>query len=262
MENRIYLFGVDPSFTNFGVSLYDPKTKTILKMKTGEFLPMVNWIGQNIKLKTIIAVVENPDMDKNIFGMWGMVKSEIDNAIRYAIWRAVKFGMPQKWASRILLGVGVTKKSCTTLSTETNLASAQQAFGIAMKRARSVGENSAAAKLIIKMLADKNVPIIQISPSKRDRFDRIQKKFPKVAVKLASLKMPTKTSAQAFNGWTGWTERSNEHNRDAGTLVYNKTMLWARAKLLENGYFEDKPDSYPAIHNDNFKLVDRKKAVE
>jgi len=265
---RKYSIGVDPSFINMGVSIYHLEKKKILLQKTGDFNTMVNWIGRSVDLRECYGIVENPDKDSNIFGMFAMVKDEIEQVMRYQLWRAVKMGLPSKWVSRILTSVKVSKKNASVSSVEKSLFDVQKKFGIAMKIASSVGENRAAAKLIIKMLSEHKVPIVEIAPSKRDRVDRVREKLKKKHGKFAadgldikSLTMPTKSTAEDFRFLTGYTERTNEHNRDAGTLVWGKNANWIEMKLKEQGYYETlkTPSSYPKQTNYNEYVLDRKK---
>jgi len=45
------------------------------------------------------------------------------------------------------------------------------------------------------------------------------------------LTMPTKTNAKQFETITGYKGQSNEHTRDAATLVFNKTAKWAETMI-------------------------------
>lgn len=93
--------------------------------------------------------------------------------------------------------------------------------------AQKAGENQALAKVIIKLLKAKDIPHIEVSPSARDRADKkvAGQKIVRKPKDFSLLRMPTKiNSGQDFNDWTGYTGRTNEHSRDAATLVYQMTL--------------------------------------
>lgn len=269
MDKRKYLLGIDPSFKNFGASIYSLETKKIIALKTDGYTEMVTWIGKNVKLSECYAVIEAPHLDSNIFGMYAMVKAEIEDVMRYQLWRASKMGLPKNWVSKILLGSGVTKSKCNTSTYEKKMSDIQSKFGIAMRVARSVGENSAAGKLIIKQLSEAGVPCVEIAPSKRDSIANIKKKLQsKIGIKGANMqliklnqfKMPTKSTAAEFKEWTSYEGSTNEHNRDAATLIFGKTAKWVEMKLHEQGYYQTltTPKSYPKQSNNAEYVIDRK----
>ncbi len=93
----------------------------------------------------------------------------------------------------------------------------------AMKQAQNIGESKAAAKVLIKIFESQGIPVVRIAPSDRNRADKknVNDK------NLFMLKMPTKTNAKQFQLLTSYTGRSNEHNRDAGTLIAGRNPKWA-----------------------------------
>jgi len=89
----------------------------------------------------------------------------------------------------------------------------------ALKYAQRVGKSKAACDLILKWLQEKNIKTVKINPSQRDRADG-NKNF-------MLCRYPTKTNKEQFHVLTGYTARSNEHERDAAMLVFGKTSKWA-----------------------------------
>lgn len=233
---RDVLVGIDPSFTNMGVAVYIPETKQ-LNMKTGDFQSMVKWLNKTVKLNRCILIVENPALVSNVFSMWGMMKSEVEAYGKYEAWKAKKsLGMPGT-------------KSIQEL---------QSVFARSMKYAQNVGENKAAAKYFLNLI-DGLAPIAEISPSQRDRYDKMKKKLGKNAnIDLNTLRFPTKTTQTVFNEWSGHEGRSSEHARDAATLVFGRSIRWALALAKPS----KKPKSYPSGRNDNFFLVNHEKNEE
>lgn len=129
-----------------------------------------------------------------------------------------------------------------------------------MNYAQKVGENKAAAKLMIKLLSAKDVPIVEISPSERRRADKILQKAGKAKVDWKSVPMPTKLKAGPFNELTGYDGSSSEHSRDAITMAYDKGVSWIKRRL-EKQYIKA-PASYPRSNNDAQYIVKRDEKKE
>ena len=192
---RKYLLGIDPSFLDCGLCLYDPETDK-MQLFTGDLLKAVAWIGANARLSEVIAVLENPNLNQTLFGGWGVMKAEI-----------LKFRANQG-------GMG----EC------------QAVFGRLAKMAQGVGKCCAAADLLKSLLGEKKVPVVEIRPSDRHRADRPPRNGSQpLAVGL--LAMPTKTSAYQFEVITGYKGRSSGHSRDAATLVWGKSLTWAEGMI-------------------------------
>lgn len=199
MIERKKLVGIDPSFYNMGVCIYDTEKKTV-QMFTGDFFEAVSFINRTVKLSEVWAVVENPALDGAVFGAFQPVKGEILKVINEA--------------------------SVSNLRKRNSMADVERVFSIAAKHAQNVGECKAAAKLIISMFKKRQVPVIEIAPSKRDRADK-----PKRGLRMLS--MPTKTNARQFSELTGYGGTSSEHSRDAGTLVIGRTIAWAEMMSMK-----------------------------
>lgn len=233
---RDILVGIDPSFTNMGVAVYKPETKE-LNLKTGDYRSMITWLNKTVKLNRCYLIVENPALESNVFSMWGVMKKEVEELARYESWKA--------------------KKSMNMPGTK-SIQEVQSVFARSMKYAQNVGENKAAAKYFLNTV-DGLAPIAEISPRERDRYDRMKKKLGKNAnINLDTLRFPTKTNQTVFNEWTGYKGRNSEHARDAATLVFNRTISWAKTLTRPR----KKPKSYPSGRNDNFFLVDKENYQE
>jgi len=225
MQNKKILLGFDPSFETMGVAIKNPSKKIHkYKLFSGDLFQCLEWLGQNVKMKDVVAVVENPALDSAVFGAWEQIH------------KAIKTGR-----------IGLIKYE----------------FNMIISRAQKVGENKAAAKVLIKMLAEKNVPIIQIAPSARQKAYSKDKATGKVTLKNAELlRMPTKTTKEQFAKLTGVTqyEGNTEHSRDAATLLHGKTLKWCelQLRLQEKPKERKKPKSMPSDRNFNFHLVKRK----
>lgn len=228
MKQYRYLIGCDPSYQNFGVCIYDTQEKTML-LKTGKFGEMVKFINSNIDKKKSIAVVENSAMVSAVFKMWPMVKEQID---KYA---------------ESLAKYHLAMKSGTLRPVKPTLTDCQSAYSMAMKVAQHIGNQKGACQQIIEIFKSVDILVYEVSPSARDRADKAQKKAGKAKVNLLSLTMPTKTTAAQFQELTGYGsgkgERSNEHNRDAAMLVWNKTCDFFEKKI------KNTPNSYPKADN-------------
>ena len=228
------LLGIDPSFIHFGVCIYNPKTKE-MKLKTGEMATMIDWIQDNCNLKNVIAVVENPALNKTNFGMWGTMKKKIEEMNYYEEHRHSK----------------VVKK--------VTMEDVKSSFLIGMNFAQKVGMNKAAAIQIIMMLKKAGVSVIEIAPSQRQKaYKKVNGKV--VRLDVFKLRTPTKTTQGQFNELTGYEGRSAEHARDAATLVWKRSMNWAFNTLAINAPAEKRQPAKPKASNNNYFLVDRTKA--
>jgi len=229
LDNRTILLGIDPSFVNCGVCIYNPKGKS-MNMKTGDMMSMVKWIQTQCKLKNIIAIVENPALDSTTFGMWGMVKAKIDGMMNY------------------------NKQRFNKIVKKVSMADIQSSFSIAMNYAQKVGENKAAAKQMILMLRHANVPVIEVAPSSRDKaFTKKSGKTVRRDVKF--LKMPTKTTQAQFKELTEHEGRTSEHARDAATLVWGRTAVWARNQVAIELARQERQPSRPSTTNGNYFIL-------
>lgn len=222
---RTILLGIDPSFVTMGACVYDPSSKD-MKLHTGDFQEVLQWLGKNCKMKQVIAIVENPALDSTTYNMWGLMKKEV-------------------------------------LSKKMNFGSLQATFGICMNYAQKVGQNKAAAKLFITMLHKKGVPVIEIAPSKRQKAFKettnIKGKKVKVLKDVLKLRMPTKTNAEQFQTLTGYSKRCSEHARDAATLVWGRTVKWAQMQVqILQAEQEKEPASTPRTWNTNYFIINRK----
>lgn len=113
------------------------------------------------------------------------------------------------------------------LTTNRDLKTLQGQFGICMKRAQDIGKSKASAELLIEMFRRQSIPVLEVKPSSRDRADKVKN----ADVRL--MKMPTKTNAAQFAAYAGFpVPKSNEHNRDAATLILGRNIEWAQRQLM------------------------------
>lgn len=188
------LIGIDPSFATAGVAIYEPATNNLI-LHGGDLFSCMSFLNNSGILGKAIAVIENPNMDGTVFGSWFRFQAQIDRYVK----------------KQITLG---------DLKSE---------YSISMKHAQSVGKNKAAGELFIEMFERQAIPVLEIAPSSRHRADKDLLKYKNQGIKM--LAMPTKTTAAQFEQYTGYSGRSNEHTRDAGTLVFHKTIQWAELQI-------------------------------
>jgi len=203
LSEKKFLVGIDPGFNNLGICIYDPETNE-MKMFGGDWFDGIEWLGQNIKLNRCVIVLENPALDSAVFKALGMVKPII-----------TLFGNYMK-----KLGA-----KAWPLPNKTDWPMIASELSKAFTTAQRIGENKAAGKLMLKLLNRHKVVTIQIAPSNRIRADRAK-------VPVGAMVQPTKTNKFQFQTLTGFTGRSNEHGRDAATLVWGKSFRWAENMLL------------------------------
>lgn len=224
---RTILLGIDPSFYTMGCALYDEKKRT-LKLFTGTYQECLKWLGQNCKLATVAAIVENPALDSAVFGAWAEMKKAIVNY----------------------------------KSNRQSIGELASIHAIGLKKAQYIGENKAAAKMIIASLRRKGVPVLEVAPSQRQKAYKEIKEGKNVVKKLLDVRFlnhPTKCNKKQFSDYSGFVMKGTEHAYDAGTLItktsVTKTMYLIR---LEEAKEAAKPSSYPNRKNGNQFLVKRK----
>jgi len=187
-----YLIGIDPSFTNCAAAIYHPATNG-LQLHTGDLFSVMAFLNQSGVLGKCIAVVENPNLDSNTFGMWAMMKAAI-------------IGLMQ---GRV------------------NIGTVQSTFARYMKVAQDIGKSKASAQLLLEMFRRQSIPVLEVKPSSRDRADKVKN------ADVRFMKMPTKTNAAQFATYAGFpVPKSNEHSRDAATLCLGRNIEWAQRQLM------------------------------
>lgn len=193
------LIGIDPSLSHCGAAIWRPGTKELV-LASGDIFEVMAFLNSRGCLTTGIVVLEDPNLSSNFYGGFGMVKAEV-----------LKYGRMQG-----------------------SLGEVESAFRMAAKQAQNVGENKAAAKVIARLFERAGVPVGRVSPADRHRADKDLRKPGLAAMGIAALVMPTKTTSEQFQQLTGYTGRTNEHARDAGTLVYGRSIIWAKNLLARN----------------------------
>lgn len=192
---KTHLIGVDPSFHTCGIAIYEPAT-TSLELFSGDSFEVIAYLNKKGVLSQSIIVLENPNLDSTSFNMWGLFQKAMKS------------------------GAGV--------------AELQKQFAICQTFAQKVGQSKAAGKWFLELFLRQGIPVAEVAPSSRDRADhkRLIGASPLV---LRSLKMPTKTTQEQFKILTGWSSPSNEHKRDAATMIHGRTVSWAlnAAKISE-----------------------------
>lgn len=202
LYGKKYLIGIDPGFDTLGICIYDPKTND-MKLFGGDWYDGIEFLGQ-VDLRQAVVVLENPSLDSATFRAVGIIKPVV-----------TLFGNYMK---------KIGEKSWP-LPQRVEWGDIQEKIGIALRMASNMGENKAAGKLMKKLLARHKVVTIEIAPSDRMRADKLK-------VPIGAMIMPTKANAKQFETLTGYTGRSNEHARDAATLVWGKDFRWAENQLM------------------------------
>lgn len=96
----------------------------------------------------------------------------------------------------------------------------------AAARGQDVGTTMAAAAMIEKALVQAGIDYVLINPSRRTNVKKIKGVSP-------AHYLPTKTSDEYFQTLTGYDGKTNEHERDAATLVWGRDwgVLQARKDI-------------------------------
>ncbi len=188
------LIGVDIGiWKNTGIAIYFPKEKQYHSIRSTDVFEALQWIQAWVEMPeyNVIVIVENSDLDSNVFGA-------DQDLVAYI----------KKWQT------------------------GRRDYKLLLKQIRkaiawgsNVGKNKGIAVSFLKKLNELNIPTVEIAPSQRRKADKTVK-IGKIeqAIPVNQLPMPTKTTAAQFQKLTGYRERTNEHGRDAATLVWKKTF--------------------------------------
>lgn len=192
---------------NTGVALYLPQEKRYLSISSMDLIDAYNLcLSYHANEEyAVVVVVENTDLDSNIFGAG-------ETLLSYCF----------EWAMEKVF----SKESKKTL-----LQHIRNAIGIG----RNVGKNQGLSILMVEKLKEHGVVVAEVAPSARQEYGKsvtIGKHT--VFIKASQLTMPTKVPAPPFKEWTGHQESTNEHGRDAACMVYGKTYFywinWAKTQ--------------------------------
>ena len=96
-----------------------------------------------------------------------------------------------------------------------------------LKIAQDIGKQKAAADQMRKVLDSLGIPYALVAPSARDRAEKTNSRY-----EIKIMKWPTKTTSDQYKWITEVpvVGRTNEHTRDAGTLLIGRTLSWIEAQ--------------------------------
>jgi hypothetical protein len=146
---------------------------------------------------TLIAVIENTDLDSNVFGAG-------ERVLAYT-----KYSWQKNRNDKLLLSQ----------------------IRSAIKQGSNVGKNQGLCKTFIMRLEAYGIKYVEIAPSDRERYPKEVKvgkgknrKTLVVGGKIQyvpwnQLKMPTKLPSEHFKQKSGYDGNTNEHGRDGGTML-------------------------------------------
>lgn len=192
---------------NTGVALYLPQEKRYLSISSMDLIDAYNLcLSYHASEEyAVVVVVENTDLDSNIFGAGEALKD-------YFL----------EWAG---------KKNFSKEAIKMLLKHIRNAIGIG----RNVGKNQGLSILMVEKLKENGIIVAEVAPSARQEYGKsvtIGKHT--VVMKASQLTMPTKVPAEPFKEWTKHEGSTNEHGRDAACMVFGKTYFfwtnWARTQ--------------------------------
>ncbi len=218
MDSKKILIGINPGFADLGVCIYVPEEvkpfrkvtkKERIITSSGELTSQIKWISRTLKenrwsLKQVIAIIGTESVD--FMKEWSSLKSQVQ-----------AFGKFQK-------------ENFAHVGRKTTIADVQSEF---IRTANRIGEGSKkimAAKLMAKMLSDRNVPIIECDINETD---------PSVFTE-SELNELSATQAKA------------------SALVLGKNMNWANNIITEReSMWGNRPASYPTFENGGEFIINR-----
>lgn len=214
------IVGIDPSFENVGIAIKDLATGKISLFPVKNFQAAVR-LFKTLDLSDAVIVLENPGLDSMIFSTKYWLEnflSQIDNG-EISVKRMLAF---LKWNG--------SKRSDP--SNPEALAYVQYKSNLEM--AKRVGKSIASAELLLSIFDAASIPVIQIRPSDRTRARRNGEKVIHKLNVLKGMNMPTKLTGIEFNLLTGYDKISNEHSRDAATMIWDKTEAWCSLQIAKS----------------------------
>lgn len=217
MTSVRYLIGLDVSIQtgNNGFAIYDCRKKQYIAIRSMGYKSVVGEISDFLNeycTKTddgkewadVAVVLENADLDSPVFGAWKEFEAQLKNQFKsnFPNWNA--------------LG---------------------SSFSSMMTKAQNIGMQKMVARDIFEGLKMLKVKIIQVAPSWRERADVMKNKAGLTTSDVTYYIMPTKTNKEQFLKLTGYKGTTNEHERDACTLVWNQTYerlkVWSETMMLQ-----------------------------
>jgi len=191
---KIYI-GIDPGMTT-GLAIYENGKLT--QLFSGGHSEMILKIYELAHLKNCIlkVILEDVHADETNFSASKFIRTMMNN---------------KELQKRI----------------PSNIRRHEYAIKAACKRSRDSGMVaglSADWKMFMNMMG---ISYYTLAPSQRQSVETITKKtgvpfsnFKNLIAIIREMKAPVKMNKEQFNELTGWTGVSNEHNRDAGSLVW------------------------------------------
>lgn len=188
------LIGIDASVENFGIACLQT-SDTDLALFSGNMVQMLEKVKQICEQYpgAALVVLEDSNMESTTFGVHGSIMGALGG---------------------VAAGKMLQKQ-------------AKSKIDIAMKVAQKAGKVMAAAQIVKQFCNVHGIPCLCVSPSERQRAYRMEGNA-KIPLNPTLLKMPTKTTAAQFEILTGYEGKSNEHNRDAATLIWGRSAAWVR----------------------------------
>lgn len=190
------LMGIDiGAGKNSALSVYNSKTRGFYEIKSGTIFYVLERVKFWYKKfdSNVIVVVEDNTLNRNVFNQWK------------PLW--------EKCTLYFYKRIGTVE-------------AIKKQFNMALKRGQDIGKNKYLCKIFVKELEALGIPHIRVSPSDRWRADKNKSKGGLVITpsNLELYQMPTKLTSAQFKTLTGYSNPTNEHERDASTIVYGKTM--------------------------------------
>ena len=111
-----------------------------------------------------------------------------------------------------------------------NIRKGNRSIEFGLKLANHLGKNMYCARLIKRLLTELQIRVVHVKPSERQRADKPHPVFGK-PMRIRAYSMPTKTNKRQFEQLTGYNKGSNEHSRDAATMLWGKQMLYWQGRF-------------------------------
>lgn len=156
------------------------------------------------------------------FAVWSTVEKQLREVTGTDTYLAIK--ELEQYSKKVKTKVGVMLEDPTLDKASFRSWVSQAATN---KLILNAGQNGGAARVILQACKHLALDVVRIAPSDRTRSDKTSRP-------AHALKMPTKLKSKVFKSLTGWEGRTNEHGRDAATLIYGMTEAKFTLNLLKS----------------------------
>ena len=218
-DNIQFVMGVDPGYDKrTGYSIRELGVPGLSKVASGTFMEAVQAAITLNELSTGLVVVymEDPNLDSVVFTK---AKKNRKGPAGPHSSQEIK----DNWQSFLKLALMPYLKKCFTQGRILPTGNLGKAYRVNLKIAQDIGRNKAIAYAIKSILTAHGIFVVSVAPSARHRANSPVRYRGKpirgATIPVDQMNKPTKLNAKQFADRTKYLAKTNEHGRDAATLI-------------------------------------------